>query len=458
LGRIAAENNVGSIIVRLAWNKYLPGFIGRRIEANPQLRDIIGNTGWMMGDRIVRAGVGLLVGIWLARYLGPELFGHFSYAFAFAMIFAPLAMLALDEIAIRRLVEDPSCRDEVLGTSFALMAAAGIVAFLVAMMVIYLVRPGDSLAHWLVGIMVAGAIAQSLIAIEFWFESQLQWKFTVYAKNSVFLFMSLIKVGLILLQAPLVAFAWAGLAETVIGGVGLLIVYRLNGFRIGAWRFRRSLAGSLLKDSWPLIFSSLMIMIYLRIDQIMLGNMAGSQALGIYSAAVRISEAWFFIPIAICSSVFPAVMKAMSSSEELYYEHLQKLYNLMVVITYLIAIPVTFFSGEIINVLFASGYAPAGPLLTILIWTGLFTSLGAARNIFIISKNWTRINLISTSLGCITNILLNYFLIPRYGAMGAVIATFISYWFAVHGTCLLIRPLRRTGWMMTKAIFYPKIW
>jgi O-antigen/teichoic acid export membrane protein len=240
--------------------------------------------------------------------------------------------------------------------------------------------------------------------------------------------------------------------------MGLMVAYRLNGYLLGAWRFNLALARNLLKDSWPLIFSNLMIMVYMRIDQIMLGNMAGSQALGIYSAAVRISEAWYFVPMAICSSVFPAAVKANADSEELFYANLQKLYNLMAFLAYIVAIPVSFFSGSIIRILFASGYSQAGPLLAVLIWTGLFTSLGVARNVIIISKNWTRVNLISTTLACALNVLLNYFLIPHYGAMGAVVATFISYWFGVHGTCFLLEPLRKTGWMMTKAMFYPKVW
>jgi O-antigen/teichoic acid export membrane protein len=338
------------------------------------------------------------------------------------------------------------------------MIAGGVVAYGLAMAAIFLARPGDRLVHWLVGIMAAGAIAQAFIAIEFWFESQMQWQFTVYAKTSAFLLLSVAKIGLILMQAPLVAFAWAGLAETVIGSVGLVIVYRLRGYSIKAWRFSRAAAGSLLRDSWPLIFSTLLTMVYLRIDQVMLGSMAGSEELGNYSVAVRIAEAWYFIPIVISSSVFPAIMKDETISDEIFYEHMQKLYGLMALLAYGVALPVSFFSREIIQVLFSSAYADASPLLAILVWTGLFTSLGAARNVLIIAKNWTRVQLLSMAMGCLLNILLNFVLIPRYGARGAVVATFISYWFAVHGTCLFLKPLRRTGWMMTKAMFYPKIW
>jgi O-antigen/teichoic acid export membrane protein len=441
-----------------AWTRFLPGFIRRKIEGRPALQEVLNNTGWMIGDQIVRQIVGLLVGVWLARYLGPQLFGELSYAFAVVMIVSPIAMLALDEIAIRRMVQDPACRDEVLGTSCVMMIAGGVVAFGLAMAAIFLARPEDRLVHWLVGILAAGTIVQAFIAIEFWFESQMQWKFTVYAKTSAFLLLSIVKIGLILLKAPLVAFAWAGLAETTVGSAGLLIVYWNRGYTIKIWRFSQTMAGSLLRDSWPLIFSNLLMMIYLRIDQVMLGNMVGSEELGNYSVAVRISEVWNFIPIAICSSVFPAIMKAQTISEELFYTHLQRLYSLMALLAYGVALPIAFFSKDVIQLLFSSAYADAGPLLAILIWTGVFTSLGAARNVFIISKNWTRVNLISTALGCLLNILLNYALIPRYGAMGAVVATFISYWFAVHGTCFFLKPLRKTGWMMTKAMFYPKVW
>ena len=444
--------------MKSSWTRYLPGFILKRIQDRHELLEFLDNSGWMMGDQVIRQSVGLLVGVWLARYLGPQLFGDFSYAIALVMIFSPMALLALDGIAIRNMVQNPADRDKILGTSFFLMLCGGIVAFSLTVIAAFWARPDDHLIHWLVGVMAAGSIIQALIAIEFWFESQMQWKFTVYAKTSAFLILSLIKIGLILIQAPLIAFAWAALAETAIGSIGLVIVYRRKGYSIQAWRFSRSTARSLLKDSWPLFFSTLLTMIYMRIDQVMIGNMIGSGELGKYSVAVRISEAWYFIPLVLSSSIFPAVVKAEAVSRELYYAHMERLYRMMAFLAYMVAIPVAFFSGEIIQILFSSSYNDSGPLLAILIWTGLFTSLGAARNVFIVSKNWTRIEMASVGLGCLLNILLNFMFIPLYGAMGAVVATFISYWFAVHGTCFLFKSLRPTGWMITKAMLYPKVW
>jgi len=441
-----------------SWTRILPDFVRKKIEGRLSLQKAMGNTGWMMGDQIVRKVVGLLVGVLIARHFGPRLYGDFSYAIAVVMIASPLARLGLDEISIRQMAKDPSAKKKVLGTSFFMMFIGGFIAFFLATAAIILVRPGDQLVQWLVGILSAGCTVQAFMAIEFWFESQMQWKFTVYAKTSAFLLLSFIKIGLILIDAPLVAFAWAGLAETALGSVGLVIVYRSRGFSIVAWSFSRRVAKTLLSDSWPLILSALLTMVYLRIDQVMLGSMVGSAELGNYSVAVQLAEVWVFVPMVVISAVFPAFVEVEKDNEDLFYAHLQRLYGIMVLYGYLVAVPMTFFAGDIIDLLFSTAYAEAGPLAAVLVWALVFTSLGAARNVVVLAKNWTRVNLVSVAMGGLLNILLNLLLIPAYGAMGAVAATLVSYWFAVHGTCFFFKSLRPTGWMMTKAMLYPKIW
>jgi O-antigen/teichoic acid export membrane protein len=440
------------------WTRYLPDIIREWLEGRHDLQKTIGNTGWLMGGQIVRQGIGLVIGVLMARHFGPALYGEFNYALAFVALFTTVGLLGLDGIVIRELVRDPSCRDDALGTSFLMMLIGGGVSFGLAMLAIRLVRGTDPLVLWLVGIMSAGAIFQAFNAIEFWLESRLQWKFSAIAKGSVLLVGGLVKVGLILKHASLVAFAWTGLVEAVAGAAGLAITYRSQGLRLQAWRFNVQMAVQLLKDSWPMMFSAFVTMVYLRIDQVMLGNLAGSEQLGIYSAAVRLAEPWGFLSMAICSSVFPAIVKAGSSDNEAFDARLQRLYNLMALIAYCIAIPTTFFSGWLVNTLYGPAYSKAGPLLAVLVWGSLFTNLGTARTIYMITKNWTKANLLSLLSGALINIALNYCLIPSYGAMGAVTASLISYWFAVHGSCIFFRPLHKTAWMLTKAMIYPKVW
>jgi O-antigen/teichoic acid export membrane protein len=246
--------------------------------------------------------------------------------------------------------------------------------------------------------------------------------------------------------------------EVVLYSAGLAISYGMKGGSFRSWRASFSRALGLLKDSWPLFFSGVVTMIYMRIDQVMLGEMTGNEEVGIYSVAVRLSEIWMFIPMAIYWSVYPSIVEARSTSEDLMFGRLQQLYNLMVFLAYTIAVPVTLLSGWLVSTLFGEAYARAGMMLSMLIWANVFTSLDLARCAFLSSMNWTRLLFVTILLGGFVNILLNYLLIPRFGGYGAVIATLVAYWFAAHGSCFLFRPLFQTGRMMTKAILYPKIW
>ncbi|MBE0618581.1 MAG: flippase [Proteobacteria bacterium] len=440
------------------WTRFLPGFARDRLAGREGLQHIVGNVGWHSADHLLRGGVGLLIGIWVARCLGPEQFGLLSYALAFVALFSPLATLGLDDIVVRNLVRAPARRDETLGTSFFLKLGGGLASVVAALAVIAVVRPTDPESHWLVAILAAGTLFQAVNAIELWFNAQVLAKFPVLAKSAAFLVCAAGKVALILGGAPLVAFAWVSLVETVLGAAGLLIAYRLQGHRIGAWVGRIRVAAELLKDSWPLLFSCAVIVIYLRIDQVMLGDIAGSQAVGVYTVAVRLAEVWFFFSSAVYWSVLPSLVEAKAVSEALFYARLQKYYNLMALAAYAVAIPVMLLARWLVPTLFGEPYAGAGPMLAVLIWANLFIYLDSARSAFFNVMNWYRVYLVTLALGAALNVLLNLLWIPRYGGMGAVVASCVSYWFAAHGTCFLYKPLRRTGLMLTRAIFCPRVW
>ena len=441
-----------------SWTRYLPGFVRKRIEGRQDLQQVIGNTGWLFSDKILRMGVGLLVGAWVARYLGPAQYGLMNYAGSFIALFSVLSTLGLDGVVVRNIVRDPVSRDEVLGTAFVLKVIGGVATLVLSFATILIIRPGDVLVRWLVGILASGTIFQALDTIDFWFQSQVQSKFTVYARNGAFLTVAAVRVLLIFLKAPLLAFALANTAEIALAALGLIIVYRRSGLSVFSWKFRFASVKTLLRDSGPLILSGIVIMIYMRIDQVMLGQMIGDHEVGIYSAAVRLAETWYFIPMSVSASVFPSIVEAKALGDARFYKRLQKFYNLMALMGYAVAVPVTFVAGWVIKIIFGASYSKAGPMLAVLIWAGLFVNLGVARGAFLTTMNWTRVYFMTVSLGSIVNVALNLILIPRYGGLGASIATLIAYWVAAHGSCYVYKPLFKTGNMMTRALVCPKIW
>lgn len=406
--------------------RLIPAFIYRRIEHRPNLLKIVNNIGWLFFDKILRMGVGLLVGVWVARYLGPEQFGLFSFASAFVGMFGAVAGLGLQSIVVRDIVRDPTCKDETLGTAAMLQLLGGSLAYVCVLGSIFWLRPEDTLAKLLVAILGSIMLFRFSDVALYWFESQVLSKYIVWVQNGCFLIFAVIKVGLILSHAPLLAFAWATAAEALIVAVLIFFMLSLRGTQLHQLRFSLLRAKTLLTDSWPLLLSGMAIMVYMKIDQIMLGQMLGDDAVGIYSVAVRISEVWYFIPMMIVASVFPAILEAKKRDEAQYLQRLQRLYDLMVWLSVAIALPMTFGSTPIVVALFGSAYAESGPILAIHIWASVFVSLGVASSQWFVAENKLILSFWRTFSGLIVNVFLNYFLIPEFGVVGAAVATVIA--------------------------------
>ena len=219
----------------------------------------------------------------------------------------------------------------------------------------------------------------------------------------------------------------------------MIIWYKTSQGQITAWRASFLQAKQLLKDSWPLIISGGAVTIYMKVDQIMLGNMATEGELGVYSAAVRLSELWYFIPTAIASSFFPTIIRSREHrSEQVHRERMQLFFDLMAGAAYVIVIPTALLAPLVVTTLFGADYAEAGLILRVHIWAFLFVSLGTARSRWLMAENMTRFSMTATILGAIVNIGLNFWLIPRYAGLGAAWATLISYAVSAYLSTLLL--------------------
>ena len=207
----------------------------------------------------------------------------------------------------------------------------------------------------------------------------------------------------------------------------------------------------LIKDAWPLIFSGVMISVYMKIDQVMLKEMLNTKAVGIYAAAVKLCEAWYFVPTVFTASLFPAIISAKQKNEQLYKNRLQKLYDLMVWSSLVLAVPTAFLADWVIIILYGIEFNGAANVLRIYIWAGVFTFLGVASFKWLIAENLQHISFYLYSIGSITNIICNWFLIPIYGISGAAFATFISYGIASYGGFVIFRKSRSNFLMTTQS-------
>ncbi|MBE9818283.1 flippase [Campylobacter concisus] len=416
------------------------------------------NTSWLFFEKILRMFVGLFVGIWVARYLGPERFGLFSYAQSFVGLFVAIATLGLDGIVVRELVKDESRTNELIGTAFYLKLIGAILTLLVLVIATQFTS-NDRYTNLLVFIIASATIFQSFNVVDMYFQSKVLSKYVVFS-NIISLFISsIVKITLILINAPLVAFAWAILFDSIVLAMGFIYFFlKYSTCEIKKIKFNKTIAISLLKDSWPLILSGVVVSIYMKIDQVMIQEMLGSEAVGQYAAATRLSEIWYFIPTVVASSLFPAIVNAKRQSEELYYDRLQKLFDLVVWIAIAIALPITFLSDMIVNMLYGEQYNQAASVLMIHIWASIFVFLGVVSGNWYINENLQLLAFWRAFYGMISNIFLNLLLITKYGIQGAAIATLISYMIVDFISDIVNCYSRRIFFMKLNTINPRRIW
>jgi len=434
------------------WTKWLPGVLHKHVAGRHRLQVLLSNSGWLLFDKAVRMVFGLTVGGLVARYLGPRGFGELNYAIAFVALFGAIATLGLDNIVVRDLVRKPKDTSKLLGSAFSLKLGGAVVALIIAESAIMFLRPTEPTIQWLVGILAAGSIFQAFDVIDFLLQSTIQSKFTVWARVCAFLTFASIRLLLIYVHAGLVAFAWAASGEVALAAAGLIVaakrVYGRIALEFGDLTHMRDL----LTESWPFMLSTIAIMLYMRIDQIMLASMVGEVEVGLYSAALRLSEIWYVIPMAIVSSVAPSLTETRSHSTSEYYLRIQKLFTMLARIAFLVALPMSVLSTPLVIIVFGRHYAGAGPMLAVHIWSAVFVFLGVAAGPWIINEGLGKLQFYRTILGAITNILLNLWLIPKYGGIGAAAATLVSQALASYVSFAFLRPTRNIFFMMTKAI------
>lgn len=405
----------------------------------------------MFSEQVVRIVAGLLVGIYVARYLGPDQFGIYSYAIAVVALFGVVAKLGLDGVVVRDLVSNPEKRDIYLGTAFWLKVIGALFSFAVLAIALQFTN-NDATTTLYIFIIASGLIFQSFDVVDFYFQSRVLSKFVSLSKLFQLLLSSVLKLYFVFIQADLFWFVLVSLLDQITLAISLAFAYWRQ--RAGAFfgYFDAETAKVMLKNSWPLVLTGLAIILYMRIDQIIIKEMLGEREVGLYAAAIRLSEAWYFVPVIICNSLFPAILNARKTDLELYKKRLQKLHSVMFYFAVCVALPVTLMADGIVGVLYGTDYQDAGTVLSIHIWAGVFVGMGVVNNQWFLAENLQYLASRNTLIGAVTNVALNYTLIPLYGITGAALATFMSYGVAAYLSLLLSIKTRARFFAISRAL------
>lgn len=380
------------------------------------------NTGFLLFEKIIRSIVNVVVWAMVVRYLGPEQFGILSYVLSFVFLFNILSDLGLDSIIVRELIKDKALENKILGTTFFIkLAGAFLAAFLILGIVSF--RHSDTMMIQMMFLLSLRMIFQSLNGIDYYFQSHVLSKYTVYSQLLGLVSTTALCLIFICLKKSLIYFSAVILIESIVIGLGLIFFYQHTRQNMMRWKVDRVILKKLFADSWPLILSGIAVSIYMRIDQIMIKDMIGRAAVGYYSAAVRVSEVFYFVPILLTSSLFPAIVNARLNDSVLYQNRLKALFSLLMYLGVGISMVIGILAPWIIKTLYGDQFLPSVSVLSIHIWANVFVFLGVARTRWMINENLQIFSAPYLLLAAAVNILLNLYLIPRYGINGAAVAT-----------------------------------
>jgi O-antigen/teichoic acid export membrane protein len=394
--------------------------------AHPGFRKYFASTGWSLMSRVLGLFISFFVTIYMVRYLGPENYGQLSYAVSFAGIFSIVATLGMDSIIYRDLVTHPERRGEFMGTALGLKLLAGVFASLLTILSALIFSPKD-ISLYLIIIIAFTYIFNSFNIIVYEFQARVQQKYPALISLAIVIILNTLKVLVFYFDKGVYYLSFILLLESILYAA-LYVTYRRKIYgAFSDWHFKKETARYILKSSWPLIITAVFSVIYTRIDQVMIKNMIDAGSVGIYDAAVRLSEAWNFIPGIIASSLFPAIINAKKISIRVYKRRLLGLIGGLVALALAVAVPTSLLSSFIVHLLYGSSYAASASVLSIYIWSGIWFSMNLVLQYFLINEHKPHILFYSSLLAMLINVGLNFYLIPIYGINGAAWATFISY-------------------------------
>ena len=416
-------------------------------------KKVIDNVYWAMAGKVVNFVSGLLVGIMVARYLGPEQFGLMSYVMSYVTLFSILATFGLNGIEIREMSKDIDAAGTLIGTAFMIRFFFSCVTILLIFCSL-IVFESDRFTYAMILIFSLSLIFRTLDVIRNYFTSIILNEYVVKTEIGRTLIGALIKVILLYMHCSLVWFIVASTFEFALIGGGYIYSFRKKAKHIRVFKFDFSVAKMLVHESFPLVLSGAAVVIYQKIDAVMIRNMLDNEALGQFSVATKIADLGAFIPLIIAQTITPLLVKARQGDADLYAQKKQKFMDMIVWSTILISVSTTVLAAPAIHILFGERYSDAIPVLQIRAWKSLFVALFFASGQIIITDHLQQYAVIRNLIGCVVCIILNYIFIPRWGIVGSSMAAVLTMFFSGYLSHFVIKKYRYLVPIQTKALFF----
>ena len=384
------------------------------------------STIWMLFEKILRIFLGIYVGIFVAKHLGPNGFGILNYSQSFVAILSIFSTLGMDGIVVKRLVLDRIRKGEILGTVIFIKLIGGFISILIMTIILLSINISElkTLTIIIIGISL---IFQSLNAFELELQATVSGEKSSKINIIVLILSSSIKIILIELNASVIYFALGLMLDSLFLAIGYYIYFIKFYSKIQKIKLKVNLNTGIeiIKESFPLMLASLSFIIFVNIDNIMINNLLDVYSVGIYSAAYKLATLWYFLPGLILNSLFPMLINSFKN-QDIFNERVRYIGSFLIWSAILIASLSVLFGDYIFQITYGEKFEEAKKIFNILVWTNIFIFFNSLWNQIMVIKKKTKVTLFFHMIMALLTINFNYFFIKYYGVIGSSYALLLS--------------------------------
>lgn len=410
------------------------------------------NSLWIMFGRVFQMFISLVVSILTARYLGPSNYGLITYVASIVTIFSVIASLGLENVVINEFVKRKDDHNVILGSSLLIRFISGLLSIFAVCLLVFVLNQDNTLLLFIAFLSSLSLMFRAFDLIEYWYQYKLKSKNAVIVRSIAYIVMSLYKVALLIFGKSVIYFAASSLVESFISAILLYFIYKKE--KNGKLQYDKSESISLIKNSYHFILSGLVVVLYSEFDKVIIGQYYNSESVGLYSTAVNVANIWTFVPLALIVSFRPIILGFKDNNDQRYLKFLKGLYALIFWMGILISLLIAFFSDEIIFILYGAPFVLSSAPLKIFIFSTVFSYLGSARSIWIVSENKNKYVKYYLFMGALISISLNLIFVKYYGIIGAAITSLITQIFTLFIAPLFFKETKEITKILFQAITF----
>lgn len=410
---------------------------------------ILKNVGWLVFDKIFILLLQFFIGVKIANYYGSVLYGFYNYIVAI-IAFSSIFFELINSRVVKKYYTEENYNKIVFNVTFFRNMIA-VLIFIISLSIRFIIRLDDISYIILIFLALDNVLITTTMGIENYYEYKLESRKIVISNNIVkMLSYTLqyigISLGYSIIMIPIVR---------CIGSLIRMLILKISynkdyGQKIKK-RIDAGLLGRIIKDSTYLWAAYVALLMYTQLDKVMLGVMVGKKEVGIYTIGVQLSQMLEIIIFPIQTSIFPKMMELYRENYQKYIKFYFKV-NFILTQVYIIGILISIIVVNFLfGYVFSKEYNQAINVYSVLTIAVLMKANGAFQTSHMTLKEITKKSFYKTFSGLFINMILNYFLIQKYGILGAALATSITQIITLLVADFFIKEYREQAFIQLKS-------